>query len=72
MNKKKMLKIIKDELDKHFHNDYEGGEIAEDVLNAIIKLGEGDKRDTCGFCDNPCGNDHCPVVTENENRKDKE
>lgn len=27
-----------------------------------------DERKACEFCENPCGNDHCPVA--NENKKD--
>lgn len=24
---------------------------------------QNNKRETCGYCENPCGNDHCPVIT---------
>jgi hypothetical protein len=27
------------------------------------------ERETCGHCENPCGNDHCPVIKENKCQK---
>ena len=33
-----------------------------DVLEETLAEHLQDK--TCGFCENPCGNEHCPVIKE--------
>lgn len=37
--------------------------LQKDVEEHLAQMLQGEK---CGYCENPCGNEHCPVVVNNK------
>jgi len=65
MNDSDIIEVITKYINKNLKvDDYDRAK--HHALNILKAM--GDKKITCGFCENPCGNDHCPVA--NENKKD--
>jgi hypothetical protein len=61
---------ITDVIAKYINKNLQTGDNYDEARHHAINIMKAmkDKRITCGFCESPCGNDHCPVT--NENKKD--